>query len=89
MWQPRKRNLLSPSRSRRLTQARAHTVADLIQYMAASGKVAPGLTHVLSSWKQNNKGRQRDQQGDSWPIYHFSSKSTKRSFTAHTKEVVI
>lgn len=70
------------------------TAVDLIQYMAASGKVAPGLTHVLSSWKQNNKGRQRDQQGDSWPVYHFSSSKKKKStqemsFTAHTKDVVI
>lgn len=42
MWQLRKRNLLSPSRSPSHTQARTHTVVDLIQYMAASGKVAPG-----------------------------------------------
>lgn len=43
MWQPRKRNLLSLSRSPvSHTGARAHTLVDLIQYMAASGKVAPG-----------------------------------------------
>ena len=48
MWQPR--NLLSPSSSPSHTQAHAHTHThththtdvDLIQYMVASGKVAPG-----------------------------------------------
>lgn len=40
MWRPH--NLLSLSRSPSHTQARAHTIVDLIQYMAASGKVAPG-----------------------------------------------
>lgn len=40
MWQPGKPNLLSPSASH--TQARTHAVVDLIQYTAASGKVARG-----------------------------------------------
>lgn len=89
MWQPCQHNLLSLSCSQSHTQARAQTVVDLIRCTAASGKVAPGLSHALSSWKQNNKGRQRDQRGDSWLIYHFSSKSTTKRFTVHTKEVVI
>lgn len=66
-----------------------HTAVDLIQYTAASGKVAPGLTHALSSWKQNNEGRQRDQQCDSWLIYHDFSKSTMMNSAAHTREVVV
>lgn len=70
-------------------QAHAHTAVDLIQSTAASGKVAPGLTHALSSWKQNNEGRQRDQQCDSWLTYHDSSKSTMMNSAAHTTEVVI
>lgn len=80
---------LPPPSAPRLTHRHAHIVADLIQYMNASGEVAPGLTHVLSSWKQNNNGRQRDQQGDSGPIYHSSSKSTLMGFTARTIEEVV
>lgn len=43
----------------------------------------PWLTQVLTSKKQSNKGRQKDQWVDSWLIYCFSSKTTK-ILTAHT-----
>lgn len=64
------------------------TVVDLIQYTAASGKVAPGW--VMRSLPGSRTIR-ADKGTSGWFMadLSFLSKSTTERFTVHTKEVVV